>query len=304
MSILDQAHFHDDAAAFAMLESILWPDGPVCPKCGCIGRSRRLGGRSSRMGVWKCYDCRKQFTVKVGTVFEQSHVPLHKWFQATHLLCASKKGMSSNQLHRILGVTLKTAWFMTMRIREAMREGKIPAMLGGEGKFVEADETFTGGKAKNRAFKPPPPKEAVMALVERGGKVHSFHVPDVTAATLKPIIVDAIAEDSHFRTDESGVYWKIGEEFASHTTVIHSIGEYVRGDAHTNTTEGYFSILKRDIYGVYHHVSQQHLKRYLGEFDFRYNERVALGVDDTERTTRALRGIVGKRLMYRDSSAW
>ena len=304
MSILDQPHFHDDAAAFAMLESILWPDGPVCPKCGCIGRSRRLGGTSSRMGVWKCYDCRKQFTVKVGTVFEQSHVPLHKWFQATHLLCASKKGMSSNQLHRILGVTLKTAWFMTMRIREAMREGKIPAMLGGEGKFVEADETFTGGKAKNRAFKkPPPPKEAVMALVERGGKVHSFHVPDVTAATLKPIIVDAIAKDSHFRTDESGVYWKIGEEFASHTTVIHSIGEYVRGDAHTNTVEGYFSIFKRGIYGVYHHVSEHHLKRYLAEFDFRYNERVALGVGDVERTEKALRGIVGKRLTYRESRA-
>jgi transposase-like protein len=269
MSILDQPHFHDDAAAFAMLESILWPDGPVCPKCGCIGRSRRLGGKSSRMGVWKCYDCRKQFTVKVGTVFEQSHVPLHKWFQATHLVCASKKGMSSNQLHRILGVTLKTAWFMSHRIREAMREGKIPAMLGGEGKFVEADETFTGGKARNRAFKPPPPKEAVMALVERGGKVHSFHVPDVTAATLKPIIVDAIAKDSHFRTDESGVYWKIGEEFASHATVIHSIGEYVRGDAHTNTAEGYFSIFKRGIYGVCHHVSEHHLKRYLAEFDFR-----------------------------------
>jgi len=170
-------------------------------------------------------------------------------------------------------------------------------------KFVEADETFTGGKAKNRAFKPPPPKEAVMALVERGGKVHSFHVPDVTAATLKPIIVDAIAKDSHFRTDESGVYWKIGEEFASHTTVIHSIGEYVRGDAHTNTIEGFFSILKRGIYGVYHHVSQQHLKRYLAEFDFRYNQRIALGVDDIERTTRALRGIVGKRLTYRQSSS-
>jgi transposase-like protein len=302
MSILDQPQFHDEAAAFAMLESILWPDGPVCPKCGCIGRSRRLGGTSSRMGVWKCYDCRKQFTVKVGTVFEQSHVPLHKWFQATHLLCASKKGMSSNQLHRILGVTLKTAWFMTHRIREAMREGKIPAMLGGEGKFVEADETFTGGKAKNRAFKPPPPKEAVMALVERGGKVRSHHVPEVTAATLKPIIVDAIAKDSHFRTDESGVYWKIGEEFASHTTVIHSIGEYVRGDAHTNTIEGYFSILKRGIYGVYHYVNQIHLKRYLAEFDFRYNERIALGVDDTERTTRTLRGIVGKRLTYRQSA--
>jgi hypothetical protein len=172
----------------------------------------------------------------------------------------------------MLGVTYKTAWFMTMRIREAMREGHSRS-LGGEGKFVEADETFTGGKAKNRAYKAPPPKEPVLALVERGGKVRSYHVPEVTAATLKPIIVDAIAKDSHFRTDESGVYWKIGEEFASHTTVIHSIGEYVRGDAHTNTVEGYFSIFKRGIYGVYHHVSHEHLKRYLCEFDFRYNYR-------------------------------
>ena len=180
---------------------------------------------------------------------------------------------------------------MSHRIREAMREGKIPAMLGGEGKFVEADETFTGGKAKNRAYKAPPPKEAVMSLVERGGKVRSFHVPEVTATTLKPIIVDAIAKDTHFRTDESGVYWKIGEEFASHRTVIHSIGEYVRGDAHTNTIEGYFSIFKRGIYGVYHHVSQQHLKRYLGEFDFRYNERIALGV---KRCTAGRQGDQGR----------
>jgi transposase-like protein len=304
MSILDQPHFHDEAAAFAMLESILWPDGAVCPKCGCIGRSRRLGGISSRMGVWKCYDCRKQFTVKVGTVFEQSHVPLHKWFQATHLLCASKKGMSSNQLHRILGVTLKTAWFMTHRIREAMREGKIPVMLGGEGKFVEVDETYIGGKARNRAYRELPPKEAVMALVEREGTVRSFHLrtATVTAETVRPIIAEVLSTDSHLRTDESGIYWKLGEEFASHRTVNHAANEYVRGDAYTNTIDGYFSILKRGIYGVYHHVSQQHLKRYLAEFDFRYNERIALGVDDTERTTRALRGIVGKRLLYRDSS--
>jgi hypothetical protein len=170
----------------------------------------------------------------------------------------------------MLGVTYKTAWFMTMRIREAMREGQLDP-LGGAGKFVEADETFTGGKARNRAYKAPRPKEPVLALVERGGKVRSYHIPEVTAVTLKPIIVDAIAKDSHFRTDETGVYWEVGEQFASHRTVIHSIGEYVRGDAHTNTVEGYFSIFKRGIYGVYHHVSQEHLKRYLCEFDFRYN---------------------------------
>jgi transposase-like protein len=299
MSVFDLPHFHDEAAAFAKLESILWPNGPVCPHCGCVGHSSRLGGGSTRIGLLKCYDCRKQFTVKVGTVFEQSHVKLHIWFQAAFLMCSSKKGISSHQLHRTLGVSLKTAWFMSHRLREAMREGYF-GPLGGEGKFVESDETYTGGKAKNRAYKPPPPKEPVLALVERGGKVRSFHVPEVSAATLRPIIVDAIAKDSHFRTDESGVYWKIGEDFATHRTVNHSIGEYVRGDAYTNTVEGYFSIFKRGIYGVYHHVSQAHLKRYLAEFDFRYNERIALGIDDMERTRRALRGIVGKRLLYRE----
>jgi hypothetical protein len=213
-------------------------------------------------------------------------------------MASSKKGFSAHQLHRTLGVTYKTAWFMAHRIREAMREIN-PEPLGGEGKFVESDETFTGRKAKNRAYGSPPPKEALMTLIERGGKARSFHVPEVTAVTLKPIIVDAIAKDSHFRTDESGVYWNIGEQFASHKTIVHSIGEYVRGDAHTNTTEGYFSIFKRGIYGTYHHVSQTHLKRYLCEFDFRYNERIALGVDDTERAAKAIRGAAGKRLTYR-----
>jgi transposase-like protein len=229
---------------------------------------------------------------------ERSHVPLNKWVLAYRLMASSKKGFSAHQLHRTLGVTYKTAWFMAHRIREAMREIK-PDTLGGEGKFVESDETFTGGKAKNRAYKAAPPKEAVMSLVERGGKIRSYHVPEVTAATVKPIIADAIAKDSHFRTDESGVYWTIGEQFASHRTVVHSINEYVRGDAHTNTVEGYFSILKRGIYGTYHHVSQAHLKRYLCEFDFRYNERIALGVSDTERAAKAIRGSAGKRLTYR-----
>src|SRR5258708_7954846 len=217
---------------------------------------------------------------------------------AIYLINSSKKGMSALQMHRMMGGSYKTAWFMMHRIREAMRESKL-GPLGGEGKFVEADETFTGGKAKNRAYKAPPPKEPVLALVERGGKVRSYHIPEVTAMTLKPIIVDAIAKDSHFRTDESGVYWSIGEEFASHRTVIHSINEYVRGDAHTNTVEGYFSIFKRGIYGVYHHVSQEHLKRYLCEFDFRYNYRVALGFTDMQRTEIAAAGIYGKRLTYR-----
>ena len=180
-----------------------------------------------------------------------------------------------------------------------MREGKAPGGLGGEGRFVEADETYIGGKARNRAFSAPPQKEAIIALVERKGRVASFHVPNVTAANLKPILAEQISPKSHLRTDESGVYWEAGEGFASHRTVNHSAAEYVRGDAYTNTVEGYFSILKRGIVGVYHHVSEEHLKRYLAEFDFRYNERIALGIDDVERTERAIRGIVGKRLTYR-----
>jgi transposase-like protein len=292
---LNNATFQDESKAREWLEAQLWPEGPICPHCGTLAESTPI---ATRAGWYQCNACRKQFSVTVGTLFERSHIPLNKWLMAAFLICASKKGMSTHQLHRMLGVSYKSTWFMMHRIREAMREGKFPP-LGGTGKFVEADETFTGGKAKNRAYKPPPSKEPVFALVERGGKVRSYHVPEVTATTLKPIIVDAIAKDSHFRTDESGVYWSVGEQFASHKTVIHSLGEYVRGDAHTNTIEGYFSILKRGIYGVYHHVSQDHLKRYLCEFDFRYNYRTALGFTDRERTTIALKGIVGKRLTYR-----
>jgi transposase-like protein len=270
-SVLSEPYFQDEQAAFDRLEAIIWPNGIVCLHCGTVGRAGVLSGVKGKtgkpaIGRKKCYACRKQFTVKVGTVFESSHVPLHVWFQAAFLTASSKKGISSNQLHRTLGVTLKTAWFMSMRLREAMRVFKMDP-IGGAGKFVEADETFVGGKACNRAYREPPPKEAVMALVERGGKVASFHVPNVTAATLKPIIAEALSTDSHFRTDESGVYWNIGEQFASHRTVVHSANEYVRGDAHTNTVEGYFSILKRGIYGVYQHVSEHHLKRYLAEFD-------------------------------------
>jgi transposase-like protein len=292
--------FNDEEAARAHFERLRWPAGPVCPHCGGVDSATELRGKSTRPGVYKCRQCRKPFTATIGTLYERSHIPLHKWLLATRLMCSSKKGMSAHQLWRMLGFgSYRTAWFMAMRIREGMREAKFLNSMGGEGKFVEADETFVGGKAKNRAFKAPAPKEAVMALVERGGKVRSFHVPEVTATTLKPIIVDAIAKDSHFRTDESGVYWNIGEQFASYRTVIHSIGEYVRGDAHTNTVEGYFSIFKRGIYGVYHHVSQAHLKRYLCEFDFRYNYRIALGFDDATRATLAIKGIAGKRLTYR-----
>jgi transposase-like protein len=291
--------FTDEDKAREHFEAIHWPTGPVCPHCGATSEHVTLmGGKSHRPGLYQCNACREPFTVKMGTVMESSHISYRKWALAFHLLAASKKGMSAHQLHRMLGVTYKTAWFMAHRIREAMRPLDTEPM-GGTGKFVEADETYVGGKAKNRAYKDPPPKAAVVSLVERGGKVRSFHVPDVTAKTLRPILVDAIAKDTHFRTDESSVYWAVGEQFTTHRTVTHSIGEYVRGDASTNTVEGYFSIFKRGIYGCYFHVSQHHLKRYLCEFDFRYNERIALGVSDSQRAAKAIKGGAGRRITYR-----
>ena len=300
MTDITAKRFKTEHAARKHLEAIRWPDGPICPHCGSIDNAHRIKGKSARPGLWFCADCRAQFSVTVGTLFERSHVPLHKWLLANHLICASKKGMSAHQLHRMLGVTYKTAWFMAHRIREAMRDNPDLGPLGGSNKVVEADETFIGGKAKNRAFGPPPKKEAVFALVERDGKMHSFHVPAVNAKTLRPILVTQIDRKSYLMTDEAGSYVKVGREFVGHGTVNHSIQEYVRGGFwHTNTVENYFSILKRGITGVYQHVSQQHLKRYLGEFDFRYNERIGLGTSDDERADKALKGISGKRLTYR-----
>jgi transposase-like protein len=291
--------YHDDDAARVTFEAVRWPNGPYCPHCGSFDTVAPLGGKSMGPGWYWCNKCREKFTVRVGSVLERSHIPMHKWMLAFRFMASSKKGMSAHQLHRMLGIPYKTAWFMAHRIREAMRPSD-DGPIGGEGKTVEADETYVGGKAKNRAYaKTLPPHEAVVSLVERGGKVRSCHVADVTAKTLKPILVDVIAKDTNLRTDQSPVYTEIGANFASHETVNHSIKEYVRGDAHTNTVEGYFSILKRGIYGTYHHVSQQHLKRYLAEFDFRHNERAALGVDDTERTEKAIRGAAGRRLTYR-----
>lgn len=301
MSVLNQPYFQDEAAAYAKLESILWPDGPVCPKCGVVDQAYELKGKRSRVGLRRCGACKADFTVKVGTVFESSHIPLHKWFQAAYLMCASKKGMSANQLHRTLEITYKSAWFMAHRIREAMRV-ICPTPMGGENQVVEIDETYVGGKAKNRKGKVPS-KEAMIALVERGGRVRSFHVANVNARTLKPIIKEHVDRATYVMTDESPVYPTVVDGRA-HGTVNHSQEEYVRAYWwHTNTVEGYFSILKRGIVGVYHHVSPAHLHRYAAEFDFRYNERAAVGVDDQARTVKALRGIVGKRLTYRDSSA-
>lgn len=307
-SVVTEAYFQDEAAAFERLEAIVWPDGPVCPHCGCAGRIGALNGVKDkkgrvRLGLKKCYDCRKQFTVRKGTVFEDSHVPLHLWFQAAYLMCASKKGVSSNQLHRTLGVSLQTAWFMSHRLREAMRSGGLAVPFGSDGGAVEIDETFIGqkeGAVKRRGYAH---KNAILSLVDRNsGQVRSFHVDGTSAKDLLPIIRANVAREAAIMTDEAGQYEKLGDEFASHESVNHSAGEYGRGDAHTNTAEGFYSIFKRGMKGIYQHCSEKHLHRYVVEFDFRYNNRVRLGVNDVSRTEVALRGIVGKRLTYRDSS--
>ena len=305
-SVLDKPFFQNETAAYAKLESIVWPNGPVCVHCGETGRIGLLKGTATRPGVYKCYACRKQFRVTVGTVFEGSHIPLHQWLQTVYLIVSSKKGISSNQIHRTMGVTLKSAWFMTHRIREAMRpvgDAKLgDAKLGGNGSNVEVDETYIGRKSTTQAFKPPSEKLAVTALVERGGRLRSFHVPNVTAENLRPIVVRHIHTDTRFQTDESTVYTLVGRTCAHHGVVKHQAKEYVRGDDYTNTIEGAFSILKRGIYGVYQHVSEAHLQRYLHEFDFRYSYRIKTGFDDMARMDKALAGITGKRLTYRSVS--
>lgn len=309
-SILSAPHFHDEKAAYKFLEKRVWPNGPVCPHCGGVERISAMKGASTRIGSYKCYQCRSKFTVKVGTVFESSHVKLHVWLQAVALLTSSKKGMSSNQLHRILGVTLKTAWFMGHRIREAMRDGSL-APMGGNG-IVEMDETYFGPTAedhvsparKDRPFTKggksgPRNKRAIISLVERGGKVRSFHVENADKATVNVIVNQNIAREARVHTDESRLYGDVKGHAVSHEAVKHSVHEYVRGDVHTNSVEGFFSIFKRGMKGVYQHCAEKHLHRYLAEFDFRYNARVALGVNDLARADRALVGISGKRLTYR-----
>ena len=297
------ARFTNEEAARKHLEKLQWPDGPICPHCGTIDRASSIKG--GRKGLWFCNACRMQFTVTVGTVFERSKIPLHTWLYANHLLCSSKKGISSHQLSRMLEVTYKTAWFMSHRIREAMKPHKHFGPLGGPGKIVEADETYVGGKEKNKHVGKRNKKniggmgkQIVHALVERGGKISSRHIPEVTGKTLRSILTAQVSRKSSLMTDEAGQYFHVGKEFARHETVNHGIDEYVRGDAHTNTIEGYFSILKRGLTGTYRHVSQVHLKRYLAEFDFRYNERNSLGIDDEMRAETALKRGRGKRLKY------
>lgn len=303
-------HFASHEVAVEYLERLRWPDGRVCPHCGVVDSEDRphyrVKAKSTKRKLWKCYSCRKQFTVTVGTIFADSHVPLNKWLLAFYLLCASKKGMSALQLQRMLGVTYKTAWFMCHRIRWAMTEPTFTTKLSG---IVEADETYVGGKERNRKRQDKQKKTGrgtdkapVMLLVERGGQVRSRHVTNVSGDEVKGFIRIHVDPSARIMTDSFASYRGLRHEFAEHGVVNHADGEYVRGDVHTNTAENYFSLLKRGINGSYHHVSKQHLHRYLSEFDFRYNNREdAHGVDDSERTRRAIKGAAGKRLMYRDS---
>ena len=303
MSVLSKPWFHDEEAAFAFLEGEIWPNGPVCPHCGGLDRVSKIKANPEkrvRYGLHQCGDCKMQFTVKVGTVFEHARIPLHKMLQAVHLLCSSKKGISSHQLHRILEVQYKTAWFLSHRIREAMRTGALAPMGGMGDKIVEIDETFIGrkpGVQKKRGYAH---KNAVLSLVERNtGQVRSFHVDGTKAADLVPILKANISKEATVMTDEAGQYTNLNLEFAAHESVAHSAEEYVRGCVHTNTVEGFYSIFKRGMKGVYQHCSEKHLHRYLAEFDFRYSNRVALGINDVARTEQMVRGIVGKRLTYR-----
>lgn len=308
--IINQPHFQDPEAAREYLESVRWANGVVCPHCGVIDKFYKLTGDAHRPGLYKCSECREQFTVTVGTVFERSKIALHLWLQVAYLMSASKKGISAKQIERMLGVSYKTAWFMCHRVREAMREEAF-SQLGGAGKVVEADETYYGredgvSKRKNHAKAGAALVEAnkIVSMVERGGKVRSFHVADVTGPNLKAILEAQIHADSHLMTDASPRYNSVKRKpnFAAYDQVNHSKKEYARGIAHSNTVESYFAILKRGLVGTFHSVSPQHLHRYANEFDFRYNNRMALGVNDTQRADNLLASIGGKRLMYRRPS--
>ena len=305
-ALFSEPRFTDDEAAREHLEAICWPKGPVCPHCGGTERNVRLAGESTRPGLLFCGDCRTQFTVTVGTVMERSKIPLHKWVLATHLLCASKKGMSSKQIQRMLGVSYNTAWFMTHRIREAM--GEVPeGQLGGGGTPVEVDETYWGNMKPKGSFKHFGTRGAgghhkmkVVTLVERGGKARSLQFDTIHGGTLRDALRKHIAASATVHTDESSLYKPLYRIFAKHETVRHAAREYSRGDVTTNTVESYFAILKRGLVGTFHHVGEQHLHRYMKEFDFRYNTRSALGIEDAERADLALKGISGKRLTYRN----
>jgi transposase-like protein len=307
-SILSAPQFHDDEAARAVLEGIMWPDGPICPHCGTVDHAYK----TKRPGVYRCAEkeCRKDFSVTKNTIMERSHIALHKWLLAFHLMASSKKGVSAHQLHRTLDIGYEAAWFMAHRIREAMRDGGL-GPLGGGGKAVEADETYHGKvdtprvspQRRGRPFTKkgkggPANKRPIVALVERGGRVRTFHTAVADKATVTDIVRDNIHRESVLYTDESKLYHGSDLFFMGHETVKHSAKEYVRGTVHTNSAEGYFSIFKRGMRGVYQHCREKHLHRYLAEYDFRYNHRIRLGFDDKDRTTAAIKGAYGKRLTY------
>jgi transposase-like protein len=297
-SYLSAKHFHDEAEAFKFVEDRVWPKGPVCPRCGVMERIGKLEGKSTRMGVYKCYECRKPFTVRVGTIFEDSHIEMKLWLQAIFLIASSKKGISSNQLHRTLGITLKSAWHLSHRIRLAMdaNVGK----LGTGGGIVEADETYFGQKP-NSGWKRRggfANKNTIFALVERDGSVKSTHITGKNFAGVKRAFKAHLAPEANLMTDEHRKFKNIGKNYASHEVVNHSIKEYARGPVSNNTIEGVFSIFKRGMTGIYQHCDAKHLHRYLAEFDFRYNNRVALEVNDKQRADNILDGVTGKRLTY------
>ena len=307
--------FHDENIAREHLESLRWPEGPYCPHCGNADPERvtKMQGKSHRPGVYQCNECKKPFSVTVGSVMERSHIPLHKWVMGFHLMAASKKGVSAHQLMRMLGIgSYRTAWFMAHRIRECMKEEVgDTGPLGGQGKVIEADETYIGKREtprKRRKNAPPftkkgkaADKRVILGLVERGGRARSFHIQQATKTEVREIIVKNVSRKSTLMTDESNIYPTIGEEFAAHRTVKHSAREYVRGAVHTNTIENLWSVFKRGMVGVYQHCGEAHLHRYLAEFDFRYNRRIGLGVSDAERAADAVRGAAGKRLTYRQA---
>ena len=302
MSILSAPYFHNEESAYAFIEARIWPNGPVCPHCDSYKRISKMGGKSTRIGAYKCYDCRKPLTVKVGTIFESSHIALNLWLQAIFLIASSKKGISANQLHRTLGITLKSAWFMGHRIREAMKGDS--GLLGGNGSIVEADETFMVPKKGEKVKRGGGHRNQVLSLVERNGKTRSFHIANVTVENLQAILRANIAKDTHLMTDGAGHYHQIGKEFMAHESTNHYQKEYAKPSkidgrtVHSNTAEGYFAILKRGIMGTYHHVSEHHLQRYVNEFDFRFSNRKSLGVEDFERALNLLVGVKGKRLTY------
>lgn len=301
-SILSEPRFTNEEAARAHLEALRWPKGAECPHCGGTERNTQLKGKAHRAGLWTCGDCRTQFSVTVGTVFERSKVPLHKWLLVTHLMCASKKSISAKQIERMVGVTYKTAWFMCHRVREAMRPMGFEK-LGGGGKIVEADETYFGTSKKALAEKAKGKKRTggthkikIFSMVERGGNVRSFHVDKINSLTVKTHLTNHVHKDTRLMTDEAMFYRKTGESFQSHEAVNHSKYEYSRGDVTTNSAESFFALVKRSLIGTYHHVGEQHMFRYMHEFDFRYNNRK---VSDAERSDNALKGISGKRITYR-----